>query len=258
MLSFFRKTRKKVFGEGTLPKYLLYAIGEILLVMIGILLALQVNNWNENRRAKIIERNALIELLVEFENNKVQFDTVYSKHLEAKRGCLRLQALSEMGYHESDAESWNAALHDFRKVWTFNPSSSIAHSLITTANYEKVQNDSLRILLVGWSDLIEDFQEEEIWARHVMVNLINPFFSKTLPSEITSADTYPMWVLGRQEFDGTVLSSMEFRNHLALRYTDIMNIESEAYHVRWSMETIIRLIKEELHGAEISHQDDRQ
>lgn len=246
MLSFFRKTRKKVFGEGTLPKYLLYAIGEILLVMIGILLALQVNNWNENRRAKMIERNALTELLVEFEANKEQFDTVLARHLEAKHGCLNLQALSERGFHILDAHSWNTALHNFRKVWTFNPSSSIARSLITTANYEKVQNDSLRILLVGWSDLVEDYQEEEIWARHVWVDQINPFFSKKLPSSIIATDSYPMWVLDKEDFDSELLSSMEFRNHLATRYTDLMNIESEAYNVQQNMDKIIRFIKKEV------------
>ena len=50
MLTFFRRIRKGLLTDGATSKYLLYAIGEILLVMIGILLALQVNNWNEERR----------------------------------------------------------------------------------------------------------------------------------------------------------------------------------------------------------------
>ena len=63
MLHFFRRIRKKLLGEGDLSKYVLYAIGEVLLVMIGILLALQVNNWNEFRKdrreeAKIIQNIA--------------------------------------------------------------------------------------------------------------------------------------------------------------------------------------------------------
>lgn len=52
MINFFRKIRQKLLSENRLRKYLLYAIGEIVLVMIGILLALQVNNWNENRKYK--------------------------------------------------------------------------------------------------------------------------------------------------------------------------------------------------------------
>lgn len=49
MLKFFRRIRQKLIQEGKLKNYLIYAIGEILLVVIGILIALQVNNWNEKR-----------------------------------------------------------------------------------------------------------------------------------------------------------------------------------------------------------------
>ena len=52
MIKFFRKIRQKLLSENKFTKYLLYAIGEITLVMIGILLALQVNNWNEQKKLK--------------------------------------------------------------------------------------------------------------------------------------------------------------------------------------------------------------
>lgn len=62
MLSFFRKVRRLLLAENKLKKYLLYAIGEIVLVMIGILLALQVNNWNEYRKERIEEDKILHEI----------------------------------------------------------------------------------------------------------------------------------------------------------------------------------------------------
>ena len=49
MIHFFRKTRKKLADENKPLKYMRYAIGEIVLVVIGILIALQINNWNEER-----------------------------------------------------------------------------------------------------------------------------------------------------------------------------------------------------------------
>ena len=50
MIKFFRKIRQKLLSENKLSKYLIYAIGEVILVVIGILIALQINNWNEERK----------------------------------------------------------------------------------------------------------------------------------------------------------------------------------------------------------------
>jgi hypothetical protein len=50
MINFFRKTRKTLADENKFIKYFRYVIGEIVLVVIGILIALQINNWNEERK----------------------------------------------------------------------------------------------------------------------------------------------------------------------------------------------------------------
>ena len=50
MIKFFRKIRHKLLSENRVSKYILYAIGEIVLVVVGILIALQINNWNENKK----------------------------------------------------------------------------------------------------------------------------------------------------------------------------------------------------------------
>ncbi len=72
MLAFLRKIRQKLLQQNKVTRYVAYAFGEILLVVIGILIALQVNNWNEDRKAN----NARIEythaLLVELEKDSVQ------------------------------------------------------------------------------------------------------------------------------------------------------------------------------------------
>lgn len=62
MIKFFRKIRQQLLTENKLSKYLVYAIGEIVLVVIGILIALQINNWNENRKTNIKIKNSLIAL----------------------------------------------------------------------------------------------------------------------------------------------------------------------------------------------------
>ena len=53
MIKFFRHIRQDLMSKNKTSKYLKYAIGEILLVVIGILIALQINNWNQNRISKL-------------------------------------------------------------------------------------------------------------------------------------------------------------------------------------------------------------
>ena len=55
MIKLFRKIRKRLLTENKFSKYLVYAIGEILLVMIGILLAFQVDSWNDQRKRDLLE-----------------------------------------------------------------------------------------------------------------------------------------------------------------------------------------------------------
>ena len=62
MLTFFRKIRKALLDSGSTGKYLLYAIGEIALVVIGILIALQINNWNQYQKGRLKEQKILVEI----------------------------------------------------------------------------------------------------------------------------------------------------------------------------------------------------
>ena len=82
MITFFRKIRQKLFVENKFRKYLLYAIGEVTLVMIGILLAFQANQWKENKA----ERELEIKLITEI-NNGLKSDLIDVKinHVWQKR-----------------------------------------------------------------------------------------------------------------------------------------------------------------------------
>ena len=79
MITLLRKVRKKLLMENKFSSYLLYAIGEILLVMIGILLALQVNTWNELRKNKEVERNLYENLLTSLEGDSTDLVLVLKR-----------------------------------------------------------------------------------------------------------------------------------------------------------------------------------
>lgn len=79
MISFFRKIRQKLLNENRVTRYLAYAVGEIFLVVIGILVALQVNNWNEQRKEKARERELLIFALENIKTDSLSLDSIISR-----------------------------------------------------------------------------------------------------------------------------------------------------------------------------------
>ncbi|MCR9015408.1 DUF6090 family protein [Aquiflexum gelatinilyticum] len=79
MLKFFRKIRQKLLSENRVTRYLVYAIGEIFLVVIGILIALQVNNWNEGRKEKAREREYLLFALENIKADSLSLDSILSR-----------------------------------------------------------------------------------------------------------------------------------------------------------------------------------
>jgi len=73
MIKIFRNIRKSLLNEGKTGKYFRYAIGEIILVVIGILIALQVNNWNNNINSRNEEKMAILEI---YQSLKFEFEDV--------------------------------------------------------------------------------------------------------------------------------------------------------------------------------------
>ena len=88
MIKFFIKIRQNSLLEGKSVKYLKYAIGEIILVLIGILIAIQINNWNVNKKNNNQEKQILNLLASEYQENlievdkKIDFRNKMMKHLK--------------------------------------------------------------------------------------------------------------------------------------------------------------------------------
>jgi hypothetical protein len=81
MIPFFRKIRKKMADDNKPLKYARYAIGEVVLVVIGILIALQINNWNEEKKARIEELGYINSYLIDLEKDRsdLEFNSEYGK-----------------------------------------------------------------------------------------------------------------------------------------------------------------------------------
>ena len=72
MINFFKKIRKKLLSKNKLGSYVIYAVGEIILVVVGILIALQINNWNESRKQRLHEIELVKLLITDLEDRKAE------------------------------------------------------------------------------------------------------------------------------------------------------------------------------------------
>ena len=88
MIKFFRKIRQNLLMENNTGKYLKYAFGEIVLVMVGILLALQINNWNEKRKIKHKETVIQKELLTSINSDLKAYESFSDPRIERKKRGL--------------------------------------------------------------------------------------------------------------------------------------------------------------------------
>lgn len=92
MINFFRKSRKNLAAENKVSKYLLYSIGEIILVVLGILIALKINNWNDKQKLILQERDLLENVLENIKTDSISIDSVLSatnKNLEVHHNLIR-------------------------------------------------------------------------------------------------------------------------------------------------------------------------
>ena len=151
MFFILRKLRKSLIGESSLRRYLLYAVGEILLVMIGILLALQVNNWNEQRKDTEFENRILNQI----------YKSVLSDlaHFEMLIGRMDRKAASLNYILDQIQQKQTPLLGDFiEKSANYQFSLSLsydkgAYETLKSAGLEKIRNDSLRFMLIRYYEV---------------------------------------------------------------------------------------------------------
>ncbi len=143
MINFFRKTRKKLADDNKPLKYMRYAVGEIVLVVIGILIALQINNWNEANKQEIIEIKFLKQLAFD-----LGVDIAYYNHRieTSERGIQSLDWYLEESYNiQNNAAEAKILL---RKTFVDTDHLSIRkvtfQELISSGNLGIFSNDKLK------------------------------------------------------------------------------------------------------------------
>ena len=200
-------------------KYGRYALGEIVLVVIGILIALQINSWNENRLARLEERRILANLHQEFEKNRVLLDSCISRNQNAFSNMK--QIMNFIGRDPSTADRVTSEKFNLDKLLFFSfehlnyyPSQYSLNELIQSGKMQYLKNDRLKSMLYQWSTSLDTSMEGFDGVDQKVEFEILPYLSKKYP--LKDMDQYGAlaWKEGsRLSSDKTeILKELEFEN----------------------------------------------
>ena len=252
MIKFFRKIRQKMLTENKFSKYLIYAVGEIILVVIGILIALQINNWNETRQIKKVEKEILYVLLEDLNSAKSyseQYIENEQSYLDIIEKILHNDSIKTVLNNNNTIEYFNKAFWDFEiKIPVINTYSDLKNA----GKIAIIQNDSIRDRLsileanvYNLDKLIQDrmnvhqIRIDEICAEYV--NFL-PLLKFKIPDYNIS--------LGPKNDYIEIMAQPKIRNLMGIK--SVLTNEALGYRkdLHNEIESIIQLIKIELNESQ--------
>lgn len=237
MLFLLRKIRNQLLMKNKYTTYLFYAIGEILLVVAGILIAFQLEEWRDNSEKREKEQKILAQIHNEFLENTEQFQWVKKDHENVFHSADWLLQQYPLNESEKSIDSIQFHFNKTFKVSTFDPSLAGIEALINTGTFDLITNDSLRNYLVGWRDVVKDYNEEEISSKNAFNDrYVNFFIDKIGIDQLTGQ--VPI-----NNFDA--INSIELKNLLIERRILSHFILLESNSVERFMKNIMRLTKSE-------------
>jgi hypothetical protein len=166
-------------NENKTGRYVKYAIGEIILVVIGILIALQINNWNETNKNHKREQAILKELHKDFLSNKMQFDSIKLSYENALWSSKKLLDFFPFENTMASLDSFNKYRKPTFVSKGFNPKNGIIESLLNSTDYRLIRDDSLRNYVISWKDVLNDYLEDEEVTRSFVREGLS-FFRKNM------------------------------------------------------------------------------
>ena len=229
MIRFFRHIRRALINQNQMGKYFKYAIGEVLLVVIGILIALQVNNWNLAAKNSEIEQQFLSQLQADTEisieqldlkiraiKNSKEWDSLVLREIQVKTAGINNDSLLFLvtGYFAPP---------------TFDPEDGTIKSILGAGQLDLISNQELRNYISSWESYLNDTKEIENLLTDFFFNQKKtylrkyvPFRNRRMASHGKSEYGYDFdEILSDLEFENIINQSWVFNTVLLNRYEDL-------------------------------------
>ncbi len=238
MIRFFRKIRYDLMEKNKTGKYLKYAIGEILLVVIGILIALGINNWNSTRLDKNKGIEVLNVIVNELESNQQYLSNLMLMEEKKLASSTKLAKYFGSPPPLIDVDSfyrWSEILSD---IPPFAPKNTNLLSIINAGQLELITNDSLKYILTDYQSKLIELGGDYEYGKEVWKILILPFESKN----ISKVKHYQLRYHTQKDIDSAfewkisdVMSNREYENiiiiNMALAEFKISKLQRYIEHI---------------------------
>lgn len=173
MIPLYRKIRKKMADDNKPMKYMRYALGEIALVVIGILIALQINNWNENRKANLQEAKILKQLKSDLIDNLSEIKEIDFQVSQRHRYSDSISIYFNERRKLDD--SLLMYIRGLRNYGIFN-SANTAYTYIQSEGMNILSNDSLRAAItIMYERDFRNIDLRSVGEKQMINNVLEPF-----------------------------------------------------------------------------------
>jgi hypothetical protein len=238
-------------------KYFKYAIGEIILVVIGILIALSINNWNEARKNKQTENNLLIGLKNEFKLNLEKIDEAIDLNQKNIDACFIITKMIRGNTLKKQTVALDSLLGRLGVISSFDSRRAVTDEIINSGKLDFIKNDSLRLLITSWPAQLSEAKEDIGFTVTNYNNNLMPFLIDYFP--LANAEITKKWVNDKFKLysetssfstNFTELNMMKFENVIWHHKHNVDFVLGNDYDLKETIKTIIIAIEKAL--AEIN------
>lgn len=264
MIKFFRKIRYDLMERNNTGQYLKYAIGEIILVVIGILIALQINSWNQYKQNRQQEQQILSQLLKEYSNNLSQIDQKIDIRNEMLTSSFELLQYRTEDLERIEQDSLDFHLFRISIRPTFDPELSVSNELINSGKLYLLENNELRNSISSFSSFLSELNEEEQIIVDLTEERLVPFFIENYQiggmqmvfmDDEKIREKFTIGNLKKYKSTKELISKSDFKRLLIhpdfedylfqlISYTSYTNEQSEG--VKEKIESIVAMIEKEV------------
>ncbi len=185
MIKFFRRIRQKLLSENKFSKYLLYAIGEIVLVVIGILIALQINTWNNDRLKKDQEQEYLGEIKQNLEKDTLSIHKVIQFYKRKSELVKETFGLFELAYEGKPyINQLLPKMDTLTSFEVFVPVRTAFDNMVAAETVDLIQNKPLRNALSQYYSQLEYQSGTQERAKEVTRTFTDVISPKMMSKEL--------------------------------------------------------------------------